>query len=109
MFTKLVKVTARFLLLFLFLFISSNPLEAAVGHMVPDNIERKMSFSTVFHLYFSWYFYSGKTTKYKCLNCLCLKVLVHDRAAGDGFNSPWLAGTSSGPEDPLGSFYKNLS
>lgn len=52
------KVTARFLLLFLFLFISSNPLEAAVGHMVPDNIGRKMSFSTVFHLYFSWYFYS---------------------------------------------------
>lgn len=68
MFTKLVKVTARFLLLFLFLFISSNPLEAAVGHMVPVNIGRKMSFSTVFHLYFSWYFYQVLFLLEKVLN-----------------------------------------
>lgn len=47
-----------------------------------------------------------KVVKCKCFNCICLKILVHYRAAGNLFNFKWLVRTCSGPEDPLGIILK---
>lgn len=94
-------------LLFLSSFVAAIADGAAVGHLVPDHIGR-CQFSAGFDPYFSWYCYSVE----KVLKCECLSQLpVSDFMFVIGLldiyltlNGSW---TNSGPEDPLGSFYKN--